>query len=93
MATSVTHTTQDILGSTPEQTIELAPGAEASFRVVTSDTGTGGGSAGCAHVAGVQLIAPDDTAPLRVSLPRGTIVCGTSGVSPLLVGGSAVPGV
>ncbi len=93
ISTTVSHTTQDLLGSTPELELVLAPGDQASFRMVTTDTGAGGGDSGCDHVSGVQIIAPDDTVPMRVSLPSGAVECGRTGVSPLLAGSNAVPGV
>jgi hypothetical protein len=93
LTTSATRTTQDILGSTPESELVLEPGQRASFRMVASDSGPGGGASGCVTAYAVQVIAPDDTVPMRVAIPGGTVECGKTGVSPLLAGSDAVPGV
>jgi hypothetical protein len=90
VATQTTRTTSDILGSTPPRTFSIAAGGEASFRVTVHDSNDQGGESGCGSYATVQIIAPNDTATMRVKLPDGPAeVCGAAAVSPLEPGTSA----
>lgn len=89
VSTSVARSTNDFAGPVPKVGIELSPGAQASFRIVTSDVSSGAGS--CPTVAGVQIIAPDDTATMRVSLSSPVLDCGKPTVSPLQPGTKAFP--
>lgn len=83
------HTTQDFFGSGPAVPLVIAPGASASFRL---DVGHGvATSAGCATAYGLQVIAPDDTATLRTTIPDGAYECRDANVSPLRAGASAYP--
>ena len=91
LPTTPTHTTEDLLGSTQLQAITLAPGQQASFRLVAATDAQGGGS--CPTAAALQVIAPDDTAPLTIAIPGGAYECGRTTVSPLQTGASAAPGV
>jgi hypothetical protein len=91
LPTDATRTTHDLLGSTTVSAITLSPGQEASFRVVARATATGGGS--CPTVAALQVIAPDDTATMRVTIPNGAVACATATVSALQPGTGAQPGV
>lgn len=93
LPTRSTRTTHDVLGSTPATEIVLAPGQEATFRMITSDVGRDGGNGGCATAGALALIAPDDTATMHVSISNGAIECGTTSVSALQPGTGAVPGV
>jgi Protein of unknown function (DUF4232) len=87
LPTTPTHTTQDFFGSSRLGSLALAPGQPASFRLgVTHITATGNS---CTTAYGLQVIAPNDTATLRVSLPGGAYECGTATVSPLQSGDSA----
>ncbi|MEA2158881.1 MAG: hypothetical protein QOD66_1261 [Solirubrobacteraceae bacterium] len=87
LPTASTRTTHDFFGSASVQSLVLAPGATASFRVgVTHGIGS---SAGCTTAAALQAIAPDDTATLRVAIPGGAYECGTATVSPLESGNGA----
>ena len=89
LPTASTRTTHDFFGSAPEAAIVLAPGSTASFRVgVTHGISS---SAGCATAGALQVIAPDDTATLRVPIPGGAYECGTATVSPLQPGNVGVP--
>jgi hypothetical protein len=92
LPTTPTHTTDDFFGHTTLARLTLAPGQEASFRLGVSHVGTGGSDAGCTTAAGVQVIAPNDTATMRLNLPNGGIAeCGgTVTVSPLQPGTSAL---
>jgi hypothetical protein len=86
LTTETTRTTHDFFGSLPLKLLSVAPGQEVSFRVGTSDVTGSGPSCTTAHA--LQVIAPDDTASLRVAL-QGTYECGTATVSPLQPGTSA----
>jgi hypothetical protein len=94
LATDPTHTTSDFFGATSERDLTVAPGASVSFRLGVTHEGAGGGSGGCTTAAGLQVIAPDDTATLRVSIPNGGAAeCGgTVTVSPLQPGTTALGG-
>jgi hypothetical protein len=87
LPTASTRTTRDFFGATPVSSFDLAPGAVASFRLgVTHGISS---SAGCTTAAALQVIAPDDTATLRVAIPGGAYECGTATVSPLESGSGA----
>jgi len=87
LTTDTTRTTHDFFGSLPLKVLTVAPGQEVSFRIGTSDV-TGSGPS-CATAHGLQVIPPDDTATLRVTLQNGTYECGTATVSPLQPGTTA----
>ncbi|HET9094725.1 MAG TPA: DUF4232 domain-containing protein [Solirubrobacteraceae bacterium] len=89
LPTHATRTSGDVVGSTPANVLTLAPGQTASFRMVTSDMATGGGT--CPTAAALQIIAPDDTATMKVPVPS-IAACGKGTVSPLLPGTSAFAG-
>jgi hypothetical protein len=87
LPTTPQHTTDDFFGHLPLQRIALQPGQTASFRLGVSH---GGGSSTPCHTAyGLQAIAPNDTATLRVQIPNGASECGQTTVSPLQPGTSA----
>jgi hypothetical protein len=94
LPTTPTHTTSDFFGTTSERELTVAPGVSVSFRLGVTHESAGGGSAGCTTAAGLQVIAPDDTATLRTSIPSGGAAeCGgTVTVSPLQPGTSAFSG-
>jgi hypothetical protein len=50
----------------------------------------GAGSGGCATAAQLQVIPPDDTHTLVVTIPNGTFECGSADVSPVQPGTSAL---
>ena len=91
LPTTPTHTTDDFFGHTQARRLVVAPGQTVSFRLGVSHVGSGGSESGCTTAAGVQVIAPDDTATLRVTIPSGGAAeCGgTVTVSPLAPGTSA----
>lgn len=89
LATNATRTTGDVVGSTPASVLTLEPGQEASFRMVASDIAVGGGN--CPTASALQIIAPDDTATMKVSVP-GIAACGKATVSPMMAGESAFAG-
>jgi Protein of unknown function (DUF4232) len=87
LPTKSTRTTTDFFGTVPEQRLTVAPGSSVSFRLgVTHGAGS---SAGCTTAAQVQVIPPDDTHPLVVTIPGGAYECGTTTVSPLQQGTTA----
>lgn len=89
LPTDSTRTTNDFFGSVPARPLVIAPGSSVSFRLgVTHGISS---SAGCTTAYGLQVIAPNDTATLRVSMPQGAYECGTATVSPLAAGQSAYP--
>jgi hypothetical protein len=89
LPTDSTRTTHDFFGSLPLAPLVIAPGASASFRLgVTHGISS---SAGCTTAYGLQVIPPNDTATLRVSMPQGEYECGAATVSPLVPGQSAYP--
>ena len=83
------HTTNDFFGSTPAAPVVIAAGGSASFRL---DVGHGvATSNGCATAYGLQVIPPDDTHTLRVTIPGGAYECTATTVSPVRPGNSAYP--
>jgi len=89
LRTQSRRVTKDILGATPASVITLAPGRQASFRVIAPGGDPGGGGAGCATAHALRIIAPDDTARMSVRIPGGAHECVSATVSPLQPGGSA----
>ena len=87
LPTTPTHATQDFFGSSRLESLSLAPGQSASFRLGVTHVSATPNS--CTTAYGLQVIAPNDTATLRVSLPGGASECGTATVSPLQSGDSA----
>lgn len=90
LPTVPTHTTHDFFGSVPESLLTVAPGQTVSFRLgVTHGINS---TAGCATSHALQVIAPNDTATLRVTIGNGgAYECRTVSVSPLQPGTSAYP--
>jgi hypothetical protein len=87
LPTNPTHTTDDFFGHTAVHLLTVAPGQSVSFRLgVTHGVGSG---TGCTTAYAVQVIAPNDTATLRVALSGGAAECGTATVSPVQAGDSA----
>jgi hypothetical protein len=83
------HVTSDFFGSNPAVPLVVAPGSSASFRL---DVGHGvATSNGCATAYALQVIAPNDTATLRTTIPNGAYECRDANVSPLRAGDSAYP--
>jgi hypothetical protein len=87
LPTTPQHTTDDFFGHLALQRLTLQPGQSASFRLGVSHGA--GASTGCTSADGLQVIAPNDTATLRVQIPNGASECGTATVSPLQPGASA----
>ena len=87
LPTTPQHTTSDFFGSLPLKPVALDPGQTASFRLGVSHGG--GSDSGCSTAYGLQVIAPNDTATLKVQIPNGASECGTTTVSPLQPGTAA----
>ncbi len=81
------HTTLDYFGHAPEVKLTIQPGAEVSFRLGVTHGAVPGSI--CTTAAGLQVIAPDDTATLRVTIPNGAYECRDVTVSPLQPGNTA----
>jgi hypothetical protein len=90
LPTDSTRTTQDFFGSAPEKKLVVAPGQTVSFRLgVTHGAAS---PVGCTTAYGLQVIPPDDTATLHVTIGNGgAYECRTATVSPLQQGTSAFP--
>jgi hypothetical protein len=88
ITSGIQRTTDDFAGREPEVEITLAPGQEASFRIITSDVASNTGS--CPSAASLQVIAPDDTATMHLSFTP-VLDCGKPTVSPLEPGTGAFP--
>jgi Protein of unknown function (DUF4232) len=89
LPTNSTRTTHDFFGQTSVAPLVIGAGASASFRVgVTHGVNS---SQGCTTAAALQVIAPNDTARMHVSIPDGAFECGTATVSPLQAGNAAYP--
>jgi Protein of unknown function (DUF4232) len=89
LPTVSTRTTHDFFGVLPAVPIVVAPGSSFSFRLgVTHGISS---PAGCTTAHGLQVIAPDDTASLRIAIPQGAYECRTATVSPVRPGNSAYP--
>jgi uncharacterized protein DUF4232 len=88
LPTDSTRTTQDFFGSSPEKELVVAPGESVSFRLgVTHGAAS---PVGCTTAYGLQVIPPDDTATLHVTIGNGgAYECRTATVSPLQSGNSA----
>jgi Protein of unknown function (DUF4232) len=89
LPTHSTRTTHDFFGQTDATPLVIQPGGSASFRVgVTHGVNS---SQGCTTAGALQVIPPNDTAVMRVSMPGGAFECGTATVSPLETGNTAYP--
>lgn len=87
LPTKPTHTQSDFFGHSPLKELIVAPGQVVSFRLgVTHGIAS---SSGCTTAYGLQVIPPNDTASVHVSIPDGATECGTATVSPLQAGTSA----
>jgi hypothetical protein len=87
------HTTDDFFGHTTLRELTVAPGATVSFRLGTTDIGSGGSNAGCVSAKALQVIAPNDTATMRVGLHTGVFECrGKVTVSPIQAGANPAAG-
>lgn len=81
--------TQDYFGTAPKVALTVAPGSTVSFRIGV--THVPAGNATCTTAYALQVIPPNDTSTLRVSIPDGAYECGVATVSPVRPGTSAYP--
>jgi hypothetical protein len=89
LTTRPTRVTRDFFGTTQVVRITLSPGEAASFRLGTTHEAQG--SATCTTAVGLQVIAPNDTATMRTTVPNGIYECEAVTVSPLRPGPTAYP--
>ena len=87
LPTHPTHATEDFFGHTKLAEVVIAPGDQASFRLDVTHGATS--EKGCTLAYGLQMIPPNDTATLHVSIPDGVLECSTARVSPMQPGRSA----
>jgi hypothetical protein len=89
LPTTPIRTTRDFFGPAPLASLTVAPDGTVSFRLGVTHMSTGGGTAGCTTAAALQVIPPNDTSTLRVTIPNGAFECRTTTVTPLRPGKSA----
>ena len=87
LPTTSVRTTHDFFGPAPLTSLTVAPGGTFSFRLGV--THGAAGTAGCATAYGLQVIPPDDTHTLRLTIPNGAFQCRTTTISPVRPGSSA----
>jgi Domain of unknown function (DUF4232) len=89
LPTTPMRTTRDFFGPAPLASLTVVPGGTVSFRLGVTHMSTGGGTAGCTTAAALQVIPPNDTSTLRVTIPNGAFECKATTVTPLRPGRSA----
>jgi hypothetical protein len=89
LPTTPSHTTQDYFGTAPKVLLTVAPGATASFRLGVTHVPTP--TQTCTTASALQVIPPNDTSTLKITIPDGAYECGTATVSPMRPGTSAYP--
>jgi hypothetical protein len=90
LPTNPKHVTVDMAGSVPVVSLSVAPGATVSFRLFVTHGAVPG--LPCTTASGLQVIPPNDTGTLRVTIPDGAFECRDTTVSPLRPGTSAFTG-
>ncbi len=92
LTTKPTHTTHDFAGSLAVHSLNVAPGQTVSFRLGVTHFGPNGSATGCTTAAGLQVIPPNDTSTLKVTIGNGgAYECQTVTVSPVQPGKTAYP--
>jgi Protein of unknown function (DUF4232) len=90
LPTITMRTTHDFFGTAPLHSLTVAPGETASFRIGVTHFGPNGSNTGCTTAYGLQVIPPNDTSTLRVTIGNGgEYECQTASLSPLQPGVSA----
>jgi uncharacterized protein DUF4232 len=90
LPTRTTRTTRDFFGNTTLRHLRVAPSAIVSFRVGVTHEPTAGHR--CTTARQVQVIAPNDTARMRVRIRQGgAYECAVATVSPVQAGRFAYP--
>jgi hypothetical protein len=87
LPTITLRTTHDFFGPAPLISLRVPPGGTFSFRLGV--THGAGGETGCTTAAGLQVIPPNDTHTMRITIPNGVFECRTTSVSPVRPGSSA----
>ena len=92
LPTTTMRTTHDFFGTAPVHSLTVAPGETVSFRVGVTHFGPNGSNTGCTTAYGLQVIPPNDTSTLRVTIGNGgEYECQTASLSPVEPGTSAYP--
>jgi hypothetical protein len=92
LPTTTVRTTHDFFGSAPLRSLTVAPGETVSFRIGVTHFGPNGSGTGCTTAYGLQVIPPNDTSTLRVTIGNGgEYQCQTASLSPVQPGTSAYP--
>lgn len=89
LPTIPTHRDKDFFGDLTDHPLLVAPGTTFSFRLVVSHGAAS--NVFCTTAYGLQVIPPNDTASLRISIPNGAYECQTLTVSPVQRGDAAYP--
>ena len=90
LPTTTVRTTSDFFGKAPLRSFALSPGETASFRIGVTHFGPNGSNTGCTTANGLQVIPPNDTSTLRVTIGNGgEYECRTASLSPVEPGTSA----
>jgi hypothetical protein len=89
LPTVTVRTTLDFFGPSPLAAVVIPPGGTVSFRLgVTHGISS---PVGCTTAYGLQVIPPDDTLTMGVTIPQGAYECRRATVSPVRPGTSAYP--
>jgi hypothetical protein len=92
LPTTTLRTTHDFFGTAPLRSLTVAPGQTVSFRIGVTHFGPNGSATGCTTAYGLQVIPPNDTSTLRVTIGNGgEYECQTASLSPMQPGTSAYP--
>jgi hypothetical protein len=92
LPTTTIRTVHDFFGAAPLNSFTLAAGGTASFRIGVTHFGPNGSNAGCTTAYGLQVIPPNDTSTLRVTIGNGgEYECQSASLSPVEPGTSAYP--
>jgi hypothetical protein len=92
MPTITMRSTHDFFGTAPLRSLTVAPGSTVSFRIGVTHFGPNGSNTGCTTAYGLQVIPPNDTSTLRVTIGNGgEYECRTASLSPVQPGTSAYP--
>jgi hypothetical protein len=92
LPTITIRTTHDFFGAAPLRSLTVDPGATVSFRIGVTHFGPNGSNTGCTTAYGLQVIPPNDTSTLRMTIGNGgEYECRTASLSPVQPGASAYP--
>jgi hypothetical protein len=92
LPTTTVRTTHDFFGTASLRSLTVAPGQTMSFRIGVTHFGPNGSNTGCTTAYGLQVIPPNDTSTLRVTIGNGgEYECRTASLSPVQPGTSAYP--